>query len=247
MRSASGFPRDRLRRLGQLERWHFWFLGRRALVERLLGRRLAQPGQRVLDLGCGTGFMLGILSHPGRRLIGIDLRTEGLAATRRAQPRAWVAQAHAATLPLAADSVHVVLLLDVLEHVDDRALLLEVARVLRPGGHLLLTVPALPWLWSYRDEAAGHLRRYTRRRLSRVLTATCWQVQEMRYYQCLLLPVAIATRLLGRGGPGARDLEERPPRLLNALLTSVSMAEAALGDVVAWPWGLSLVALCQKA
>jgi hypothetical protein len=69
-------------------------------------------------------------------------------------------------------------------------------------------VPAMPWLWSYRDEDAGHLRRYTRRRLNRLLVGAQLRVREMRYYQCLLFPLVAVTRLFGRKRPGLRDFEE---------------------------------------
>ncbi|MBI4380684.1 MAG: class I SAM-dependent methyltransferase [candidate division NC10 bacterium] len=244
---ACPFGPDRLSRLSQLERWHFWFVGRRALIDRLLNRYLDGQAQVVLDLGCGTGLMLEILMRRGHRVVGLDLRPEGLYATRQVLPRSWLLQAEVTYLPLRDNAFGAVMLLDVLEHVDDRSLLAEVQRVLRPGGLAVITVPAIPWLWSYRDEAAGHLRRYTRQRLFSVLTDAGFHVREMHYYQCLLLPLVVITRLFGRRGPRLRDFEERPLPIFNAVMTWINRLEVQLSDLISWPWGSSLVVICRKS
>jgi SAM-dependent methyltransferase len=200
----------------------------------------------VLDLGCGTGASVGRLARCGYRAIGLDLRPEGLAATRRAFTDAALVRAGASPLPFDAGVFDAAVLLDVLEHVDDTAVLAEVHRVLRPGAAAVITVPALPWLWSHRDEAAGHRRRYTRPGLVRALRQAGFAAVETRYYQCLLLPLAILTRRLGRRGPRLRDLEDRPPAALNAVLAGVNLLEAKLGRFIRWPWGSTLVAVGRK-
>ena len=179
-------------------------------------------------------------------MTGVDLRPEGLYATRQMLPQVALVQADATHLPLKEDCFDVVVLLDVMEHVDDVAHLTELHEVLRSGGLLLITVPAMPWLWSYRDEAAGHLRRYTYAHLCRVLAQAQLQVQEMRYYQFWLMPLLVVMRLLGRRGPALRDLEEMPCPLLNRLMTGISRIEVQFSDWIAWPWGASLVAVCRK-
>jgi SAM-dependent methyltransferase len=156
-------------------------------------------------------------------------------------------RATATRLPLPDCAFAAVLLLDVLEHVDDHAALAEVYRVLRPDGIAVLSVPALRWLWSYRDIAAGHLRRYGRRQFRDTIAGAGLSILTLRYYQCLLTPFVTLGRLLGRRGPFVRDLEERPSSRLISLLMRVNLAEVRLGDTVAWPWGTSLVAVCGKA
>ena len=240
-----GFSAARLARLAEIERWHFWFAGRRALVHRLLRKYLSAP-KTVLDIGCGTGCMLDELAQQGYRMAGLDLRPEGLHATHRRLPQIILFQAQAGCLPLAENSFDGVILLDVMEHADDVSILREAGNILKPGGIAVLTVPALPWLWSYRDRAAGHLRRYTRKDLRRLLLNSGFEIQEIHYYQCLLLPVVVLTRLLGRHDPALRDMEEQPLPLLNTLLLWINRFEVSLGRVVPWPWGSTLVAVCKK-
>lgn len=240
------FSQDRLFRLAQLERWHFWFVPRRALIRRLLGRYLRRESGPILDIGCGTGLLLEELTRERFSTVGLDLRPEGLTATKRSLPESQLVQGDATRLPFLSEGFAGVLLLDVLEHVDDRALLGEVRRVLRPGGVLLATAPAMPWLWSHRDEAAGHRRRYTRRQLEDVLRDCQLVPEEMRYYQCLLFPFLFMARVAGRRSPRPRDLEERPPSVLNTVLTGINRLETRLGDFVRWPLGSSLVAVCRR-
>jgi len=241
-----GFGADRLASVAEMEGWHFWFVGRRAHLERELRGRLTPDAGLVLDLGCGTGANLRCLAEQGYRILGLDLLPEGLAATHNALPEARLLQATATALPLSEKSVGAAMLLDVLEHVDDERCLAEVWRVLSPGGLAAITVPALPWLWSYRDQAAGHLRRYTRQRLVRVLTKAGFQPYRVRYFHSFLLPLLVTSRLLGRRGPAWRDLEERPLPATNWVLSSINRLEARLSSHITWPLGSSLLAICSK-
>jgi len=240
------FRSDRLDRLREIEPWHFWFAARRELLERLLRRHLSNQAALILDVGCGTGTALQTFSRLGGRVMGLDLLPEGLREARRLLPDALLLQGDATRLPIRSGVVDAVTVLDVLEHVDDRDLLTEVHRVLRPGGLALLTVPAMPELWSYRDEDAGHLRRYRREGLARLLEACGFDVKGIRHYQCLLLPLLMVTRRLGRRGPRARSLEEKRIPFFNTAATWINRLETRIGDVVPLPFGSSLVAVCGK-
>lgn len=240
------FRSDRLARLREIEPWHFWFAARRELLERLLRRHVSNQAGLILDVGCGTGTTLKTLSRLGGRVLGLDLLSEGLRAARSLLPDALLLQGDATRLPIRSGVVNAVTVLDVLEHVDDQDLLSEVYRVLRPGGLALLTVPGMPGLWSYRDEDAGHLRRYRREGLARLLEARGFDVKEIRHYQCLLLPLLMITRRLGRKGPRARNLEEKRIPLFNTAATWINRVETRIGDVIPLPFGSSLVAVCGK-
>ena len=244
---ARDFTAERLARVAAMERWHFWFIGRQALVGRLIERYVERSDRPVVDIGCGTGAWIEQLGRQGYLALGLDRRPEGLTVARRTTPGLWLVQAEALQLPLREGAAAAVTLLDVLEHVDDdRALLAEVARLLREDGVALITVPALPWLWSHRDEAAGHKRRYTKRTLVRRLTEAGFAVEKVRHYQFFLFPLVLAARWLGRKRPSVSDLEERPHQIINTLLGWINLLEARLADVIAWPWGSSLVVVSRK-
>lgn len=241
------FSSDRLSRIRSMERWHFWFVGRRALINRLLSKYAQVETDRLLDLGCGSGLMVETLMHQGHRVIGLDLRPEGLIATRQGASLASLVQSEVTRLPLVGNCFGAVIMLDLLEHVDDLTALEQVHRILRPGGWALITVPAMPSLWSYRDVAAGHLRRYTWQQLHGAVTKARLVIEEMHYYQFLLLPFIVFTRWLGRKTPMPSEWEEKPMPILNRLFTWITNIEIRLGDQVRWPCGSSLVVVCRKA
>jgi SAM-dependent methyltransferase len=243
---AWSFTKDRLQRIAELETWHFWFVQRRVLVLRLLRKWLQGRRGVVLDVGCGTGLMLNALAREGCRAVGVEALGLHRSPGDGSATSPSLIRGDATRLPFGDSRFDAVLLLDVLEHVDDGLVLAEVRRALRPTGLLLLTVPAMPWLWSYRDVAAGHLRRYAYPQLRRVLTASGFLVCRIHYFNSVMLPLAIATRLLGRKTARMRDAEERPGALGNKLMGLVLRMEVALMDRLALPWGTSLVAVCHR-
>ena len=146
-----------------------------------------------------------------------------------------------------ADAVaDVVLALDVLEHVDDRVTLDEIHRICDLAA-CWSPVPSCPSLWSYRDEDAGHLRRYTSASVRRALHDSGLEVTLVTYYQFILFPVVVLARWLGRRWHRIRDAEEQLPPRLNNLLRRLALAEsAALARGIAFPWGSSLVAVARR-
>lgn len=233
------FPAERLSTLAALEHSHFWFVPRREMLLRHLDALFA-AGDRVVEIGAGTGALLSILAARGLRCVAVDQHPPrgGL------DPAIEWHVADARALPLPSGSCDGVLMLDLLEHVDDEAALAEARRVLRPGGKLLVAVPALPLLWSYRDEAAGHLRRYTRATLRRVLAAAGFRVTRLHGYQAALLPLIVASRLLG-GDRAGRDREDHPPPLLNWALTWLNRLDARVAAALALPIGSSWIAIAE--
>ncbi len=248
------FSAERLRKITDIEERHFWFVGRRAWLQSMLTRYMGSA-KDVLDLGCGSGFNARELSRRGLRVVALDGRPEGLrslvgdnASAHKSNLSQDVAaiQADATHLPFRDGSFDAVVMLDVMEHTDDIALVREVYRVLRDGGMLFLTVPAMPWLWSQRDVGAGHRRRYTRSGLKRLLSRDGWKVKQISWYQCLLFPLVLATRLAARRQRGPVEMEEKIFPVINGFLSRVNRIEAGMGTVIPWPWGSSLAAVCQK-
>src|SRR5262245_3698842 len=156
----------------------------------------------TIDVGAGGRPQLAD-AFPALSWIGVD----------RVAPADIVADA--AALPLASGKAAALTMLDLLEHVDDDAALTEARRVLRPGGLLLVSVPALPSMWSYRDEAAGHLRRYSKRALLDRLHEHGFIVNRVEAYQCLLAPAVVAGRRLRPNSRRWRDREDAPGALVD--------------------------------
>lgn len=233
-----------------LEDTYWWFVARRELVcELLLQYGAAQADIAILDVGCGTGATLKAIDDLGTAF-GVDRSPEAL---RLCQMRGLsrLARARAETLPVTSSSVDVVLALDLLEHIqDDSAAAREFARVLRPGGVLLVTVPACPELWSEHDEALDHLRRYRGARLRRILLEAGLRIQKLSpVITALLLPIA-ALRLAQRILPKKRGAPETafiiPPKPVNWLLTEILRLERVWLRRFKLPVGVSLVAVARR-
>lgn len=153
-----------------------------------------------------------------------------------------------ADLPVPDGAYDLVALLDVLEHVEeDRASLAALGRKLAPGGRLLITVPAMPWLWSSHDEAHHHKRRYTRTGLGGTIAAAGLEVEQIGYFNALLFPLAVATRVLKAAVGGRAGDDELPPRPVNALLHAVFASERHLIGRASLPFGLSLFAIARRS
>lgn len=206
--------------------------------------RLELPaGADILDAGCGAGGNLALLAGYGEAH-GVDPDPQAVAA---AVGRGLDAQiGDAAALPHEDGSFDLVCCLDVLEHTgDDGAVLRELRRVARPGARLLVTVPALPALWSSHDVAAGHRRRYTRARLLHAAAGAGWRPQQLHAFNALLLPLVAARRLSERL-PGVasapRSDLQRAPRVAGPLVGGALTAEAwCARQGVRPPVGLSLL------
>lgn len=239
----TGFSLQRFSTLQELSEAHFWFAGRQALVRKVLDRHLDGPVARALDVGCGPGHWLATWRSYAHEVCGIDPFAH-VAASRTLEPGIRLLHGHASALPVGDQSTDLLVALDVLEHIDDLAALRDMHRALKPGGVLLVTVPAFAWLWSYRDADAGHLRRYSRATLCAALAQSGFEVAHLQYYQGLLFPAVMASRFLGRRTSRLRDTEDRPAPWLNRVLRAVNLLEVQSG--LRLPFGSSLLTLARK-
>ncbi len=244
---TGGFNPERLARISRVEDWHFWFYGRRLLVSRWLNKLVCPTDGKVLDAGCGTGLLLQQLRARGFRAIGLDLLPEALRQAWARNGDISLVRGVVENLPFRDSTLCLIIMLDVLEHADDRLALREAWRVLVPGGWLLVSVPAMSWLWSARDIQAGHRRRYSRHSLLERLSRAGFRPVEACYYQFFLFPLVVLARVMGRFKPEIQDLEERPGRLVNILLRLATAAEIALGRWIRWPWGSTIFVLARRS
>lgn len=193
-------------RMHELETAYWWFVGRRRIVQTLLEHtvsRFPSSSPRLVDIGCGTGANLSMLRDsvgPEGSVVGLDFSPLALAHAReelRLVPNLSLSQGDALLLPLRDECADCVTMLDVLEHLcDDGRALREVARVLKPGGALILTVPAYGHLWSAHDEALHHFRRYEKHQLGARLREAGLRVEKLSFAMSLLPPAAYVWRHL---------------------------------------------------
>jgi SAM-dependent methyltransferase len=232
----------------QAEDRHWWYRGRRTVIERLIAGLTLPEGTRILDAGCGSGRNMVDLQRHGA-VTGVELSSTSVALARD-RNAGEVVEGSVLEMPFADDSFELAVSLDVIEHLeDDHGALRELRRVVAPGGALLLTVPAYQWLWSGHDEINHHHRRYTRRSLQQAAESCGWRQTRTTYFNSLLLPVAILLRVLDRFNrkttESSLDLWV-PPDPVNWLLERPLALEAGvIGGGGRIPAGLSLLAVFE--
>lgn len=234
-------------RMYRVEDHHWWYAGMRAISAAMLAD-VGTPA-RILDAGCGTGRNAVELEKLGRT-VGVDVSPVPLAlAARRGLTR--LARASVGALPFADGTFDVVTSFDVLCHgavTDERAALRELRRVLRPGGWLLLHLPAYHWLQSVHDRAVENVRRYSAREARALLADAGFRVRRLTFANTVLFPLAAAKRLADRArgaGEHASDLTTEFG-VAGSLFRAVLGLEARLLRHVDLPFGLTLVALGRR-
>lgn len=227
-----------------LEKHHWWWIARREIVCVILSK-LATRGEqrpRVLDIGCGAGMQLSILD--GFDAVGVEPNPI-LAERARANTSAEILNEG---LPIHPSSLNTpfdfILLLDVLEHLDhDVEGLRSAMMALKPGGFVIVNVPAHPWLWSVHDDMNEHKRRYTRKQLSQVLEDAGLHLESIQFWGSILVPAAF---LRGRKATKKDYLVNIPSGPIAQILRSVLKVDFFLNKYLLSFAGLSLLAVGRK-
>lgn len=236
--------------LEQIEERHFWFLVRRRLIRQRLWRHVPDLKSRALfDIGSGTGSLLAYLERGGVPLAGAcDAYPQALEGARRRVQAPLILIAEGQRPPLAGGQT-LISMFDVLEHLDDDAGTLDwLASVLAPGGVLVLTVPAHPFLYDEKDRLSQHRRRYTRAGLRALLLAAGFRLRALEHFMALM----VLPRLLGRLLPiGTRRDAGGPATLavvpgLNGLMHALLETERRLTWLGRPPFGTSLLAIAER-
>jgi SAM-dependent methyltransferase len=234
-------------RMAELDSRHWWYRARREILGDLIARKIALPeGARILEIGCGTGHNLAMLKRFGRvDAIEIDGAARAIAGKRLGHA---VMSAPLPELTGVEGGYDLIALLDVLEHVEqDREALVGIASKLKPGGRILITVPAHPWMWSAHDRVNHHHRRYTRKTLKAVIAAAGLRLDMLSWFNSLLFPLAAAARLVGRV-TGKEDSDDKlPPAPINRLFETLFGLERYAVGRVPLPPGVSLVAIVSAS
>lgn len=240
--------------MAAVEDTHWWYRGMRALAAAWLDRLyLPRATAEILDAGCGTGGNAEFLTRYGE-VVGIDLAPLALELGRR-RLEGGLARASVMALPFGASSFDLVCSFDVLYHRDvigERDALAETRRVLRPGGRLLIRLPAYRWLYSSHDRSVHTRARYTAGDVRALLVGCGFDVERLSYVNSLPLPIAVGQRLLERAlpaaeGPNGDDSQlSMPAAPVNTALGMLLSTEAAwLRRGGGFPAGLSILALAR--
>lgn len=232
----------------EAEATHWWFVGRRTLFSRLLERHAGDREARVLDVGTSTGTNLRLLTDMGyRNVTGLDPSPEAIrfCAGKGLPP---VREGSITAMPFADASFDLVLATDVVEHVDaDQRAVDEVARVLRPGGTALFTVPAFQSLWGLQDEVSHHKRRYRRAGFRALVDRAGFRVIDQFYFNYLLFgPIWLARQLIPLLAPKAKSETELNSPLINGVLHGIMQLDVATAPWVRAPAGVSYLVLARK-
>lgn len=230
------------------EETHWWFVGRRRLFARTIREMGIPPEARVLDVGTSSGTNLRMLRDSGiRDVTGLDMSPE--AARYCAEKGLGPVEVGDVTkMPFPDRSFDLVLATDIIEHVeDDLAALREVERVLKPGGRVLLTVPAFQTLWGFQDEISHHKRRYRREPLlERVRQAGLLPGQDFHFNYLLFLPIWLWRQATRFYKPKIHSEAEINTAFANRVLSGLFDLDIMTAPRVRPPFGVSLLVTARK-
>ena len=235
----------------ELEDHNWWFVGMRRISLSMLGRPApVADGAPILDVGCGTGIMLEHLAPVGEAT-GLDFSSTALSFCRQRGAERLV-QARGEQLPFSDSSFGAVTAFGVIEHIDaDREALAEWARVLRPGGSLVLLTSAYQWLWSGHDVSNHHTRRYLTKEVAALLRDAGLEPTKVSYVNSILFPPILVVRIIERLRRGSKEPEPHkdtgevpgPANRLLLWLLGLEQRAIARGKL---PFGVSIVASAVK-
>jgi SAM-dependent methyltransferase len=231
-------------RMAENDSTHWWYTARRDILHDYVARYAGLPKDaRILEIGCGTGHNLPMLMQFGQvDAIEIDPAARDIASKRLGKP------VGAAPLPeltgVERGAYDMVAVLDVVEHIqDDVAALKAMKDCLKPGGKILIAVPAHQWMWSAHDVVNHHHRRYSKKRLVAAIQAAGMAPTKLGYFNSLLFPLAAAARVAGRMTGRDDSDDSPPPGPVNKLFEAIFRAERHLVGRVPMTPGVSILTL----
>lgn len=238
--------REAYQEMFDVEDRHWWFVARRKIIRKILDSCFDDHARSILEIGCGTGGNLALLSGYGT-VHGVELDEEGLSLANSRK----ICQVKKGALP---DSIpfkqafDLICLLDVLEHIADDQTALQAAKSkLTPGGKILITVPAYNFLWSAHDVELHHKRRYNKKELTALLRKTGFTVQYSTYFNTFLFPLIAAARIGNKLFKRTEGTDvTMPTGMINSALTHIFAGERAFLPGFSLPFGVSILALAEN-
>jgi SAM-dependent methyltransferase len=232
--------------MAELDDRHWWYRARRRIIADLIRREARLPADaQILELGCGTGHNLAMLSGFGR-VDGLELDDEARALSEKRLGRKVMSSPLPELAEVQDRHYDLIGAFDVIEHIDeDGDALGSIATKLKPGGTFVMTVPAHQWMWSAHDVVNHHKRRYSKRALKQLVDASPLKLKRIGYFNSVLFPLAVAERAASKmRGKGDADVK-LPPAPLNLVLEKLFAVERYFVGRVPLPPGLSLFAVAS--
>ena len=232
----------------KLESSHWWFVARRKIIQKAINNLDLPRNIRILDAGCGNGDNLSLLSTFGD-LVAFEKNEYALKTAKSKK----IGEIYKAELPdklpnTVKTNFDLIVLLDVLEHIDDDSKsLTTVRKLMNNKGIILITVPAFQWLWSEHDVIHHHKRRYSKSELREKLDSSGFRIKYISYFNTLLFPFALVERIGQKiFSPSNPEILELPNNKINFLLEKIFSLETIFMNKISLPFGLSLVAIAEK-
>jgi SAM-dependent methyltransferase len=238
---------DAYRQMAATEDEHWWFCGRRSIAEAVIRSLDLPENAHIIEIGAGTGGNIRMLEQFGA-VTAVEMSDLAREIAREKTGCDFLSGHLPDNIPVAPQSCDLICLFDVLEHVaEDEASLTAIRKMLKPGGRVMLTVPAHQWLWSTHDVELHHMRRYSRTLLRERIEKAGYAIDRMSYTNAALFPVAALARLVDRMRRPARPSgHATPPKPINAAMKAMFSAEGRIVPNAALPFGISLLAVFRK-
>lgn len=240
--------REAYEEMAQLQKDHWWFRGRREILQSVIASLSLPELPDILEIGAGTGGNLRMLSTFGHvKAVELDDYARSI-AIQKTGGRIEVKYGRLPEdIPFGRHQFDLLCLFDVLEHVQDDAGALKTMRELvTSGGYAVITVPAYQWMWGKHDERLRHFRRYQSKELLRKASEAGWVVSQLTYFNTLLFPLALCARFMDKIFPSVQPRgTSMPAKAINALMCFVFSSEKNLLRAFNLPFGMSLLAVLK--
>ena len=235
--------------MASLETRHWWFLGRRVIIFDVIKRFCGSPSGKALDVGLGTGINGEFLSKAGYLVDGVEDSDEAIRFVEKNYPSLSVLKTSFPSFSIASESYKLVTMLDVIEHIEDDMSALKAAyHALVPGGRVVITTPAFPFLWTKHDELAHHKRRYRKKELKTKLEEVGFETLFISYFNFFLFPAIATFRILGKllSKESVNSDFSSTPNFLNLPFTKLFSSEHFLMRFFSLPFGVSIIVVGKK-
>jgi len=232
----------------QVESHHWWFVARRKIIISVIEKLNLENNARIFDAGCGNGDNLSLLANYGQ-VTAMERDDNALAyAKNRGIGKIYQGELPNTVPDEIDNNFDLIVMLDVLEHIDDDNMSLQVLHEhVKDNGVLLITVPAYQFLWGYHDEVHHHKRRYNVSRMKNLLKQTGWKITYISYFNTLLFPLAFIIRIKQKIFPSTNEeVIKVPNKWLNILFEKIFSLECHLIRHFPLPFGLSIIVLSEK-